>query len=113
MQTCSVCGRCRPDSQTDCDCGAHPRKWPIYCGISILLTAIIELFIRYVNSELHNAELAAGAMAAAMVLFVMLAAVANLSLAGISHHRGERWGWLLAVTGIAMWFVTISGILRK
>jgi hypothetical protein len=23
MQTCSVCGRCRPDSMTDCDCGAR------------------------------------------------------------------------------------------
>ena len=113
MQTCSVCGRCRPDSETDCDCGAHPKKWPIYYGISVLLTAIIELFILYVNSELHTAELAAGAVFFAMVLCVVAASVANLILAAISHRHGERWVWVLSATGVAAWFATIAVILRR
>src|SRR5450759_2910193 len=111
MTTCSVCGRCRPDSMTDCDCGAYRKKWPVYYGISLLLTAVVELFILYVMSELHTAELAAGAMFFAMVSCVMAASVANLSLAAISHRRGERWGWLLAATGVATWFATV--ILRR
>jgi hypothetical protein len=110
MQTCSVCGRCRPDSQTDCDCGHTGRKWPIYYGILLLLTTVIELFILFVKGELPSADLAGGAVFFFMLLCVIAAAVANLILAAISARRGERWSWLVAAIGIATWFATIAGI---
>jgi hypothetical protein len=98
---------------TDCDCGARRRKWPVFYGISLLLTAVVELFILYGMSELHNAELAAGAVFFAMLLCVMAASVANLILAAISHRRGERWGWLLAATGVVTGFATIAVLARQ
>jgi hypothetical protein len=110
MQECGVCGRCRPDSQTDCDCGAYRKKWPIYYGISLLLTAVIELFILFVKGELPSADLAGGAVFFFMVMCVVAASVANLILAAISARRGERWGWLLSAIGVAAWFATIAGI---
>ena len=110
MQTCSVCGRCRPDSQIDCDCGAHRKKWPVYYAASLLLTAVIELFIIFVNSELPNADLAGGAMFVFMLQCVGIASVANLGLVAISHRRGEHWGWLLAAVGLTTWFATIAKI---
>ena len=63
-------------------------------------------------SDLHNAELAAGAVFFGLVLCVTAASIANLGLAALSHSRGERWGWLLAATGIATWFATLLSVLR-
>ena len=112
MQSCRRCGRCRPDSQTDCDCGARPSRWSIYDAASLLFGAVVELFILFVMSDLGNAELAAGALFIFMVLCVAAASVVNLGLAAMSYQRRHGWGWQLSVAGVAAWFVTIARMRR-
>jgi hypothetical protein len=109
MPTCGACGRWRPDSQTDCDCGAkHRSKWLIYYGISLCLTALIELSILEVRSNLASAELAGGPMFAFMVLCVIGASAIYLLAAAFWYRRGTRWGWLLAIGSVAVWAGTLK-----
>jgi hypothetical protein len=78
--------------------------------VSLLLTAVIERFIFFVKGELPNAGLAGGAVGFFMVQCVVVASVAQVGLAAMSHRRGQCWGWLLAAIGIATWFATIAKI---
>jgi hypothetical protein len=112
VQTCSVCGRCRADSQVDCDCGARRKRRPVFTGISLLLNAVVELDILWTASELHSADLAAGALLAFTVLCVIASTIVSVVLGVFSHRRGEGWGWLVSAAGIATWFATIAYILR-
>jgi hypothetical protein len=113
MKACSACGRCRPDSQTDCDCGARPREWSVPAVISLLLSGAVELFILAVMSDLHKAELAAGAVFFAMACCVAVMSLVNLGLAAMSYHRSKGWAWLVAPAGVAVWFATIARMLNR
>ena len=84
---------------------------PVYTGISSLVTIAVEAVIFLAVRSLPGAGFGAIGIYYSTALLIFVGVILNVFLGSLAHRRGEYWGGRIAASGIAVWLLTISGLI--
>jgi hypothetical protein len=87
------------------------RRAPVFTVTSLVVTLLVEAVV--VAECSHPGDEWAKMGTGIITLFAMsVGAFVNVIVGVVAFARRENWGFLIAVTGIALWVVTVWGITK-